>query len=131
MEDALVMKIIDSICNVLGISQEQVFDAFGEYWMCSYAPQIYSVYYRNVNSAKDFLLNMDKVHCDTTKSLKDATPPRFEYEWRDEKTLVMKYKSERGLIDLMVSLIKGVGKYFKEDLKIRKLGNDKVEVVFK
>jgi hypothetical protein len=42
----------------------------------------------------------------------------------------MKYKSRRGLIDFMVGLIKGVGKFYKEDLKVTKLSSDKVEIVF-
>jgi hypothetical protein len=46
------------------------------------------------------------------------------------KTLIMHYKSHRGLIDFMVGLIKGVGKYFKENLQVRKLGDKRVEIVF-
>jgi len=42
----------------------------------------------------------------------------------------MKYISKRGLIDFMVGLIKGVGKYYREDLKVTKLGNDRVKIVF-
>jgi hypothetical protein len=42
----------------------------------------------------------------------------------------MKYKSHRNLIDFLVGLIKGVGKFYKEDLKVTKLTNDKVEIVF-
>jgi len=30
----------------------------------------------------------------------------------------------------MVGLIKGVGKHYKEELKVRKLGADRVEVIF-
>ena len=42
----------------------------------------------------------------------------------------MKYKSHRNLIDFLVGLVKGVGKFYKEDLKVSKLSNDKVEIVF-
>ncbi len=42
----------------------------------------------------------------------------------------MTYKSKRGLIDFLVGLIKGVGKYFKENLEVTKLGNNKVKIVF-
>lgn len=73
---------------------------------------------------------MDHVHTAVTKRLADARPPRFEYEWKDNQTLIMHYKSPRGLIDFMVGLIKGVGKYFEKDLKVTKLGNDKVKIVF-
>jgi len=65
-----------------------------------------------------------------TKNIQNAHPPRFEYEWKDQKTLIMKYKSHRNLIDFLVGLIKSVGKFYKEDLKVTKLTNDKVEIVF-
>jgi hypothetical protein len=42
----------------------------------------------------------------------------------------MTYNSRRGLIDIMIGLIKGVGKYYKENLKVTKLGPDKVEIKF-
>ena len=83
-----------------------------------------------VNTAKDFLLKMDKAHFDSTKMLEGARPPRFDYEWVGPKTLIMHYKSQRGLIDIMVGLIKGVGKYFKENLQVRKLDDKRVEIVF-
>jgi len=49
---------------------------------------------------------------------------------KNEKALIMKYKSQRGLIDFMIGLIKGVGKFYREDLGVTKLGNDQVEIVF-
>jgi len=73
---------------------------------------------------------MDSVHAAVTKSVPNSHPPRFEYEWKNEKTLIMKYKSQRGLIDFVVGLAKGVGKLYGENLKVTKIGNDKVEIVF-
>lgn len=130
VDDQTVLKIINSVCEVLNISLTQAADAFGDYWVNVYSQKLYGFYYEGVKTAKDFLLKMDSVHVAATKSIPDAHPPRFEYEWRGEKTLIMKYKSSRGLIDIMVGLIKGVGKFYKEDLKVTKLGSDKVEIVF-
>jgi hypothetical protein len=61
--------------------------------------------------------------------MKSAKPPRFKYEWKDEKTLVMTYSSNRGMVAFMPGLIRGVGKYFKEDLEVSLVGND-IEVKF-
>ncbi len=130
VDDGIVMRLINSTCQVLGLTLPQAADAFGEYWVCNFAPKIYSIYYRGVNSAREFLLKMDTIHDISTKNIKDARPPRFEYEWKDDNTLIMKYKSHRGLIDIMVGLIKGVGKYYKENLIVTKLGNDRVQVIF-
>ena len=130
VDDQIFLRVVNSLCEVLNISFIQAADAFGDYWVTVYSQKMYRVYYENVKTAKEFLLKMDSVHVASTKSIPDANPPRFEYEWKDEKTLIMKYKSQRGLIDLMVGLIKGVGKLYKEDLKVTKLGSDKVEIVF-
>ena len=130
IDDAVVMKLLKSVCDVLDISMIQAADAFGDYWVNDYAPKIYKTYYKDVDSAKDFLLKMDDVHSVVSGDLADAKPPRFGYDWEDDKTLIMTYMSERSLIDIMVGLIKGVGRYFDEDLVITKLGNEKVRITF-
>jgi hypothetical protein len=130
MHDEAVMKMIQATCETLGISLQQAADAFGEYWVCDFSQKIYGAFYRKYRNAKEFLLAMDKVHVDMTTSLKDATPPRFDYEWKNSRTLIMKYKSKRNLIDFAVGLAKGVGKYYKEDIKVSKLSDDKMQIVF-
>ena len=130
IDDAVVMKLLKSVCDVLNISMKQAADAFGDYWINDYAPNIYKTYYKNVDSARDFLLKMDDVHSFVSDDLVDARPPGFGYDWEDDKTLIMTYNSERGLIDIMVGLIKGVGRYFNEDLKIAKTGIKKARITF-
>jgi hypothetical protein len=112
------------------MSPTQVADAFGEFWVMDYSQKLYKNYYTSSKNAKEFLLNMDELHKTITKNMANAHPPMFEYEWLDNNTLIMKYKSSRGLIDIMVGLIKGVAKYYNEDLKITKLGSDKVKIIF-
>ena len=130
MHDEVVMKMIQETCKTLGISLQQAADAFGEYWVCNFSQKIYGAFYRKYRGAKEFLLAMDKVHVDMTTMLKDSNPPRFDYEWKDNRTLIMKYKSKRNLIDFAVGLVKGVGKYYKEDIKVTKLSDDKIQIVF-
>ena len=98
--------------------------------MTSFAPKVYFAYFVGIQSAREFLLKLDAVHSRVTKTIENARPPRFLYEWKDDKTLIMTYKSERGLIDFAIGLIKGVGKYFKEDINVVKVDNDKAKVTF-
>ncbi len=130
VKDDVVMGLIKSACSVLNINLSQAADVFGEYWVNTYAPKVYRAHYKNVKNAREFLLKMDLVHQITTNTIANAKPPRFDYEWKDDKTLIMTYKSPRGLIDLFIGLIKGVGKYYKENLTVSKLTENKVEVVF-
>lgn len=130
VEDSVVMKLITAVCRHLNISLSQAADAFGDYWVNVYSQKLYPQYYQKHKTAKDFLLDMDAVHVAMTKTIKEARPPRFDYEWKDENTLIMNYKSHRGLIDFTVGLVKGVGKFYNENLRVTKLGTDKIEIVF-
>ncbi|MBU1043852.1 MAG: heme NO-binding domain-containing protein [Candidatus Omnitrophica bacterium] len=131
IDDGAVIKVIENTCKILNITLIQAADAFGEYWVCEFAPKLYSGYYKNKTTTKDFLAAMDEVHQKTTINIPGAHPPRFEYEWTSEDTLIMHYKSSRGLIDFLVGLVKGVVKYFKENHKVTKLSDTKVQIVFK
>ncbi|MCX6281105.1 MAG: heme NO-binding domain-containing protein [Bacteroidetes bacterium] len=130
VDDALTMKVIASACEVLKITTEQAAAAFGDYWVNDFAVKVYKPFYSGLTSAKEFLLNLDKVHVITTQTIPNAHPPRFDYEWKDPKTLIMTYKSPRGLIEFFIGLAHGVGKHFHEELKITKLSSDKVEIIF-
>jgi len=93
-------------------------------------PKNYEIFFSGIKSSKDFFLNMDKVHHVTTATIPNAHPPRFDYSWENDKTLIMKYRPPRNLIDFMVGLIKGVGKHFKEDLAISRTADNSVRIVF-
>ncbi len=73
---------------------------------------------------------MDQVHIEMTQSVPNARPPRFDYAWRDPKTLQVKYKSTRPLIAIFVGLARGVGKHFGEQLDVRVVSDDTVEIRF-
>jgi hypothetical protein len=126
--DGDVVALLGSTANVLGITLEAAMDAFGDYWSTTYAPSIYGAYFKKAKGAKEFLLNLDHIHVAMTKTA-GASPPRFRYEWRGERLLVMHYDSPRGLVALMPGLIRGVGRYFNERLTVSVKANE-VHVVF-
>lgn len=130
LDDAGFMKIIESTCVVLDITLEQAADAFGDYWVNEYAPEVYAVYYKNAKTAKEFILNMNTVHQKVVLNLENARPPTFEFEWKDDNTLHISYKSHRNLAVLMIGLLKGVSRYYNEDLQIRLISDNTAEVVF-
>lgn len=129
-DDALVIKVVEAVCKNLGITFSQAADAFGDYWVNVYTQKMYSAYYQKNATARDFLLDLDNIHVSMTRTLENAKPPRFDYKWEDDQTLIMHYKSDRNLIAFLVGILKGVGKYYKEDLQITELGPDKVQIVF-
>lgn len=130
VDDAIVMKLIRALCATLHLSLSQAADAFGEYWVMTYSQEMYQQHYQKHKTAKEFLLALDGIHVLMTRTMQNAHPPRFEYKWKDEKTLIMQYASQRHLVDLAVGLIKGVGKLYRESLQVTKLGEDRIQVLF-
>jgi hypothetical protein len=130
VDDAMVMKVIHSVCANTGITMLQAAEAFGDYWVNVYSMKLYNQYYAKHKDAKSFLLAMDDLHVQMTKTIQNAKPPRFEFEWKNEKTLIMGYKSNRGMIDFLVGLARGVGIHYGEKLKVSKISPEKLQVIF-
>lgn len=130
IDDPTVMKLIQNTCSTLGITMEQAADAFGDYWVNNYAPAIYKSIFTKYKSAREFILGMDDVHIMVTKTVPNAIPPRFTYSFSDDKTLVMTYDSKRGLILILMGLVKGLGRYFNEKLTVSKINDKSIKIVF-
>ncbi|MDH4319354.1 MAG: heme NO-binding domain-containing protein [Desulfobulbaceae bacterium] len=130
VEDEKVIRLIEAVCSVTGITQEQAANAFGEYWVNIYAANVYKIYYMDQNSARDFLLKMDQVHEKVTRTVTNAKPPRFDYQWKKDNILIMKYKSARGMMDILVGLVKGVGRFYNEAIEVTRIGENELEIVF-
>ena len=130
IDDIFFQKLVKSISTAVGRPLSEILDAFGDFWINTYSQRIYKPYYDQCKTAAEFLLNMDIVHDTVTRRIEDARPPQFAYEWKGEKTLLMTYKSERGMIDYMIGLIKGVGRYYQENLQVEKLSEERVKITF-
>lgn len=130
IEDATVMKLFENTCATLNITMDQAADAFGDYWVNDYAPAIYKSIFSKFKSAREFILGMDDVHIMVTKTVPNARPPRFTYNFTDDKTLVMTYDSSRGLIRLLMGLVKGLGRHFNEKLTVSKINDRSLKIVF-
>ncbi len=130
IDDAAVMKVVQAVCTTLNLTLTQAADAFGDYWVGTYSQELYGQYYQRYTTTREFLTALDSIHVTMTKTMQNAHPPRFTYEWKNEKTLIMHYTSQRHLIDFAVGLIKGVGKFYRENVTITKLGGEKIHVTF-
>ena len=122
--DAQVLGIMKGVAEAASLTMPQVMDAFGEYWSTQYAPTVYRTYFTAVKSTRELLLKLNDIHLAMTKNMKSARPPRFRYEWKDDKHLVMHYESLRGLVALMPGLVRGLGKYFNDSPSVNLAGNE-------
>ncbi len=128
--DDQVYKLLASTCKVLEITSQQAADAFGSYWCCTYAPRLYSPIVKQFKNAKDMILGLDTVHIMMTSTIQTAHPPRFNYNWELDNSLVVTYESYRNMIYIYIGLVKGVGEFFKEKLVVTKLSGQQVKIVF-
>jgi len=72
-------------------------------------------------SAREFLLNLNRIHDTVTRSLPGACPPRFTYEEHPGGRLLMHYHSRRGLCAALEGLILGVGELCGDSLEVREV----------
>jgi hypothetical protein len=130
VDDKVVLDLVHAAASVLGIPVAAAMEAFGEHWSFTYAPSIYGVYFDKAKSARELLLNLASIHVKMTANMKNAAPPQFTYDDSSPDTLVMTYSSKRGMVALMPGLVRGVGKYYKEQLDVVLEGNH-VKVQFR
>lgn len=123
----LVTEVIPSVCN---LPLQQVLDAFGHYWINGYAAKVYAPYFEGCTTTRDLILKLDFIHKSLTENIPNARPPRLLYEWVNKDVLLVTYLSERGLIDLFISIVKGVGAYYSEELKVSKKSDQVLEINF-
>ncbi|MDR1903222.1 MAG: heme NO-binding domain-containing protein [Treponema sp.] len=130
IDDAVFHTVLGNICEVLHLTRSQLIDAFGDYWVNVYAPKYYKAYYYGINTAKSLIIGVDKIHEQVTKIMPNAHPPRFDFEEIGGNTLRVHYKSQRKMIDFYIGLVKGVGKFFKARLTVKKISEEYVEIKF-
>jgi methyl-accepting chemotaxis protein len=128
--DSEIMALMNGISKAIASSLPQVMDAFGDYWATAYAPSIYKSFFDSAKSTRELLLRLDEIHMAMTRTIKNAKPPRFTYEWQSDTHLVMHYQSDRGMVALMPSLIAGLGKFYKDAPSTKVVGNA-VHITFK
>jgi hypothetical protein len=130
IDDAAAMGVVKIVCQTLNITLEQAADAFGDYWMNDYAPLKFPLFFKKNKTARDFLNDISKIHDYMTRSMPGAQPPEFAGEWENKNTLVLHYRSHRGMIDFVVGLVKGTAKKYGETLTVEKTSDTTVKVSF-
>lgn len=116
--DVQMTALVASACDLLDAPAERVLQGFGRVALPALAAR-YPEFLAEHASAKSFLLTLDHtVHREVVKLYPDARPPRFTFEDRDERTLVMHYVSERRLCSLAEGMIEGTATHFGETVAL-------------
>ncbi len=129
VDEEKVLNLVNNACEILHLSQLQLFDSFAEYWINKYMGEVYPNF--KFDTAKEFINKISTIHKVMTENIPNAMPPNFDYNWINDNELIMTYHSKRGMIDLAVSLIKHIGFKYNEEIVVEKLNDKEIKVVFK
>lgn len=133
LQDVDESKSLDLFVNVaeaLELSLKDLFDQFGVYWCCSYAPKMYPQFFRENSSTKELLTELDSIHQKVIGKKPGATPPRFKYDWQADGRLLITYNSERGLFELFESLLRGLDVRFHSTTEITRMEKNQLLLRF-
>ena len=131
IDDEKVITAFNMAPDILNVNWQKLMDAFADHWTFNYADKIgYGFFLKKHKTAREAIINMNKVHQMATSNIRDANPPTFDFEWENDNTLYIEYKSKRGLFDICLSCLKSLGKYYNENLRVSKAGNNKIRINF-
>ncbi|MBN1506020.1 MAG: heme NO-binding domain-containing protein [Sedimentisphaerales bacterium] len=118
--DDMTMALVKAVVDVSGLPVETALVEYGKFMVPHTLKKHYPTYFALAGSSpRAFLLNMDRIHREATRSISMAAPPRFTYEELPDGRLLMRYDSKRGLCAVLRGLILGVGLLFDQELQVR------------
>jgi hypothetical protein len=120
--DSMTYQLVGAASQKLGLSQEEILVAFGEYWILFTAEKGYGpILSAAGDNFLEFLQNLNQLHSRIQTMMPELEPPRFECTDITDHSLRFHYHSNRpGLSDLVMGLLNGLGKRFQVSLKVNK-----------
>jgi hypothetical protein len=130
VKDEIFLCFMMQFASITAQLPEQIYDKFADYWINSYTPRRFKLFYDFSYSPMDFILKLDCIHEIITNRLFLSFPPRFEYEKLSDKELIVTYQSQRNLINLAASMFKAIGKFYQEPIDVIKLDENRLKLNF-
>ena len=118
--DAMTYRLVGAASQVLGLSANDVLEAFGDHWVSKTAQEGYgSMMDVCGRTLPDFLRNLDNLHTRVNLIFPKLRPPGFTVSDETPTSLVLHYESHReGLTSFVVGLLKGLGRKFKTPVTV-------------
>lgn len=118
------------ISEKLNIAEDDFKQRFLEFWMTDFAPRLYQSYAKQTKNAKELIKNIIKVNNEFYNILPDNIyVQKIDVSETDENTLIIKFSSEKSLIDI-IGILRSVSSYYNETFNIKKLDSNEVEIKF-
>ena len=119
-DDDITFRLVNSVSERLGLSREQVLEAFGEYWITYTADEGYGALMAAGGShLREFLANLNDMHSRVETIFTQLRIPLFRVEDVSDTEYRLYYASEReGLAPMVLGLVKGLAKRFGQSVEI-------------
>lgn len=123
-DDAITYRLVVAASETLQVQASQVLEMFGRYWILKTAVEGYGDLLRAAGSdVASFLRNLPNFHARVQLLYPHLRPPRFACDEAGERSLVLRYYSERtGLAAFVRGLLLGIGEHFKVELSVEQVG---------
>ena len=110
-EDDVTYRLAGAASEVLGISVDQVLQAFGEWWILRTGKEKYGgLMEAGGRNLKEFLVNLPVFHNRIMLMYPKLTPPEFKVSEVGDQSIVVHYFSKRkGLQEFVRGLLQGLG----------------------
>ena len=116
--DGDLVALVTAASKLTGIPAAALEEAFGEF----IAPELLRMYQAQVNPAWRTLDVVEKtegvVHRAVRLKVPGAQPPRLVTTRTSPTEVVLEYTSTRKMCPVAIGIIKGVGRHYKEDIKV-------------
>lgn len=112
ISDAEVQKLIGSLAQLLGKSEDEVWLDLGKDNVKSFF-RVYPAFFQQEN-LYSFLRSMYDVHVVVVKRIPGANPPELLIEPISEYEAILSYRSKRGMFGYLKGLLAGGAEHFKE-----------------
>jgi hypothetical protein len=119
-DDAITSDLVAAASEILGLTSNEVLEAFGGHWIRYTAEQGYGALMAAMGQTlPQFLTNLDSMHSRIALNMPELRPPSFSCEERGEGQLVLRYWSEReGLAPMVTGILKGLADRFALDATV-------------
>lgn len=130
--DELTIDLVHSASSLLGLSADEVLEAFGKHWILYTGENGYGHLLRSAGSdLKTFIANMNLLHGKIESMMPSTRCPRFSSQETGPTSLRLTYRSHRrGLGALVSGLLKGLGERFGTPLQVHSLAPEEDSQVF-
>ena len=119
-DDDITFKLASAVSEVMGITVEQVLQAFGEWWILKTTKEKYGgMMEAGGSTLQDFILNLPVFHNRIMLIYPKLTPPEFKISDVKENSVLVHYFSKReGLQEFVRGLFSGLSKMYETPLNI-------------